>query len=383
MSQYTNTSQPLTSTDHSRAQSSVDRWVGLSNLNRYLLGSNTLSDLLERATRSIVEILELTFAKVMILEPDGHYYSRMTYCDTIGAIENLDHIPVLHESEMLFVKLARANTPLLPYRMESGFVSENRLQFLDEGEQTIWLVPLAVNSQEIGILELGSQEVKESDLYLINSTHLVDLVAGQLSNAIYRIKLNEKLTNTSGEMVRALTKALEVRDSDSGLHSQNMATISNQLARRMGCSEQESLNIYWAALLHDIGKIGVEDKILHKPGKLDAMEWEMIRKHPEIGAKIVKGMTGLDAVAPLILYHHERMDGSGYPKRLKGDQIPLGARILAVVDTFSAIIEGRVYQPKRLVQEAVDTLKQESGIHLDGAVVDALIQMIQERAFIV
>jgi putative nucleotidyltransferase with HDIG domain len=383
MSQYTNTSQQLTPTDHSRAQSSVDRWVGLSNLNRYLLGSNTLSDLLERATRSIVEILELTFAKVMILEPDGHYYSRMTYCDTIGAIENLDHIPVLPETEILFNKLARANSPLLPYRMESGFISENRLQFLDEGEQTIWLVLLAVNSQEIGILELGSQEVKESDLYLINSTHLVDLVAGQLSNAIYRIKLNEKLTNTSGEMVRALTKALEVRDNDSGLHSQNMATISSQLARRMGCSEQESLNIYWAALLHDIGKIGVEDKILHKPDKLDDMEWEVIRKHPEIGAKIVKGMTGLDAVAPLILFHHERMDGSGYPKGLKGDQIPLGARILAVVDTFSAMIEGRVYQPKRLVQEAVDTLVQESGIHLDGNVVDTLIQMIQERAFIV
>ncbi len=383
MSQYTNTSQPLQPIDHSRAQSSVDRWVGLSNLNRYLLGSNTLSDLLERATRSIVEILELTFAKVMILETDGHYYSRMTYCDTIGAIENLDHIPVLPETEMLFTKLVRGTTPLLPYRMESGFVSENRLQFLDEGEQTIWLVPLAVNSQEIGILELGSQQVRESDLYLINSTHLVDLVAGQLSNAIYRIKLNEKLSNTSGEMVRALTKALEIRDNDSGLHSQNMASISSQLARRMGCSEQESLNIYWAALLHDIGKIGVEDKILHKPDKLDAAEWEVIHKHPEIGAKIVRGMTGLDAVAPLILYHHERLDGSGYPRGLKGEQIPLGARILAVVDTFSAIIEGRVYQPKRLVQEAVDTLVQESGVHLDEKVVDTLIQMIQERAFIV
>ena len=383
MSQYTNTSQPSTPSEHSRAQSSVDRWVGLSNLNRYLLGSNTLSDLLERATRSIVEILELTFAKVMILEPDGHYYSRMTYCDTIGAIENLDHTPVLPETEMLFVNLARTKTPLLPYRMGEGFVSEDRLLFLEEHDQSIWLVPLSVNSQSIGILELGSQQVKESDLYLINSTHLVDLVAGQLSNAIYRVKLNERLTNTSGEMVRALTKALEVRDTDSGLHSQNMATISNQLARRMGCSEKESLNIYWAALLHDIGKIGVEDRILHKPGKLDEAEWEIIKKHPEIGAKIVIGMTGLDEIAPLILSHHERMDGSGYPGGLKGNQIPLGARIIAVVDTFSAIIEGRVYQPKRVIQDAVATLVQERDIHLDADVVDGLIQMIQEREIIV
>ena len=128
MSQYTHTSQQISPSEHNRAQSSVDRWVGLSNLNRYLLGSNTLSDLLERATRSIVEILELTFAKVMILEPDGHYYSRMTFCETIGAIENLDHVPVLPETETLFLKLARSSTALLPYRMDAGFISENFLK---------------------------------------------------------------------------------------------------------------------------------------------------------------------------------------------------------------------------------------------------------------
>jgi putative nucleotidyltransferase with HDIG domain len=184
-------------------------------------------------------------------------------------------------------------------------------------------------------------------------------------------------------MVKALTKALEARDNDSGVHSQNMAAISSQLARRMGRSEQESQEIYWAALLHDIGKIGVEDRILRKPDRLNADEWQVIKKHPEIGAKIVQGMTGLDAVAPLILCHHERMDGSGYPKGLKGEQIPFGARIIAVVDSFSAIIEGRVYQPKRAVQDAIDELVSKRGSQFDSDVVDNLILMIKERAFIV
>jgi putative nucleotidyltransferase with HDIG domain len=382
MSQYTNTVHSITSAGMSSAQSSVDRWVGLSNLNRYLLGSNTLNDLLERATRSVVEILDLTFAKVMILETDGRYYSRMTYCEKIGAIESMEHTPILPEAEKLLEEIVKTQPPLMPFPAEKGFITEDRLLFLEEGEQTIWLVPLAVNMQMIGFLELGSINVKESDLYLINSTHLVELVAGQLSNAIFRIKLNEKLSNTSGEMVRALTKALEARDNDSGMHSQNMASISNQLARRMGLSEKDSLEVYWAAMLHDIGKIGVEDRILRKPEKLNPDEWQVIRKHPEIGAKIVQGMTGLDAVAPLILCHHEHIDGSGYPKGLKGDQIPLGARIIAVVDAFSAIVEGRVYQPKRAVMDAIDELEQQKGVQFDSVIVDTLVEMIKERTFI-
>jgi putative nucleotidyltransferase with HDIG domain len=383
MSQFTNTIRSAAPSGHHTAQNTIDRWVGLSNLNRYLLGSNTLSDLLERATRSIVEILDLNYAKVIILEADGQYCWKMTFREGDGAVECLDQSPVSAGVDKLLRKVAKTQPALQPFKVDDGAIFEDCLSTSGQDFLHVWLVPLSVNLQQIGFLELGSLGVNESNLYLINSTHLVELMAGQLANAVFRIKLNERLSNTSGEMVRALTKALEARDLDSGLHSQNMATISDQVARKMGCSDSECQIIYWAALLHDIGKIGVEDNILHKPGKLNLDEWQVIRKHPEIGAKIVQGMTGLDEVAPLILYHHERLDGSGYPQGLKGDQIPLGARIIAVVDTFSAIIEGRVYQPKRFVQDAIDTLVEQRGVQFDEKVVDTLVNLIQERAFIV
>jgi putative nucleotidyltransferase with HDIG domain len=383
MSQYIDAIHPVTSSSIGSAQSSLDRWAGLSNLNRYLLGSSTLIDLLERATRSIVEILELSYAKVMTVESNGRYYCRMTYSESDGVVDHIRNSTVTAIKEKVFRKVTANKPPFLPCLLDDSFFPEERSAFLDNQNKHVWLVPLSINSQGIGILELGRQETKDGCSSLINSSHLVELIAGQLASAMNRIKLNERLSNTSGEMVKALTKALEVRDNDSGMHSQNMATLASQLAKRVGCSEKEALEVYWAALLHDIGKIGIEDRVLHKPSSLNEEEWVLIRRHPEMGAKIVQGMTGLDAVAPLILCHHERMDGSGYPKGLKGDKIPLGARIIAVVDTFSAIIEGRVYQPKRVIQDAVDELIKERGAQFDADIVDAFVKMIQERAFII
>jgi HD-GYP domain-containing protein (c-di-GMP phosphodiesterase class II) len=171
-----------------------------------------------------------------------------------------------------------------------------------------------------------------------------------------------------------LTNALEARDSNSKIHSEHMANLSAKLAKYLDCSEKETLDIYWAALLHDIGKIGVSDQILHKPGPLNDDEWKMMRNHPQIGARIVQGMTGLDSIAPLILMHHERMDGSGYPKGLQGEQIPIGARIIAVVDSYTAITEGRNYREKRT--HAIAELILGKGVLFDARVVDEFIRMV-------
>jgi putative nucleotidyltransferase with HDIG domain len=383
MSQYTDTVHSLGSTGYPSAQNSVDRWVGLSNLSRYLLGSSTLSELLERASCSIVEILGIDYVRIMTKETNGHFYYRSTYLKGIGSIKGSEKSPVPDIAETVLQQITQAKPALMPCLVDSKLSLDEHLAFFEGEYKYIWIVSLSVDSQEIGFLEFGKRNAKEGDLYLINSTQLVELIAGQLSNAIFRIKLNDRLSTTSVEMVKALTKALEVRDSDSGSHCQNIANLAKQLARKMGCTEPESLNIYWAALLHDIGKIGVEDKILRKPAKLNEDEWQIIKKHPEIGAKIVQGLTGLNEVAPLILCHHEHMDGSGYPKGLKGDQIPLGARIISVVDSFSAIVEGRVYQPKRAIHEAIETLIQQKGTQFDPLIVDTFIQMIKERDFII
>jgi len=355
---------------------SIDRWSGLSNLSRFLLESSSLHDLMERTARSVVEILGIDFCRILILESNKHYYCRMAYYRNPSIVSQKVDLPEPLVAERLYQQVALSQPALVPYFLGDMLSPEENRVLANHLKTNIWLVPLSANCQDLGFLLLGKEDFGKIDQYLLKATHLVDLIAGQLSNAILRIRQNERLSGTTLEIVQALTKALEVRDINSGIHSQYMANLSNKLARTLGCSEQESLNIYWAALLHDVGKIGVEDSILRKPGPLTDEEWQIMKKHPQIGAKLVQGMTGLDNIAPLILMHHERLDGSGYPYGLKGDNIPLGARIIAVVDSYSVILEGRNYREKRSQVEAIAELNRLKGITYDPVVVDAFVKML-------
>jgi putative nucleotidyltransferase with HDIG domain len=190
--------------------------------------------------------------------------------------------------------------------------------------------------------------------------------------------LNDRLENLSIETVIALSKTLETRDSHSGSHSKRMASLSEQLASLYKFSVRETRELCWAALLHDIGKIGVEDKILRKVTALNDQEWSIMRTHPEIGAQIVRGLSGLENIAPIILSHHERFDGKGYPQGLRGEEIPLGARIIAVVDSYSAMTEGRPYKTARTHKEALEELRHYSGIMYDPEVVEKFIYLFNK-----
>ncbi|HEX7554988.1 MAG TPA: HD domain-containing protein, partial [Leptolinea sp.] len=248
------------------AKDSIDRWSSLSNLSRFLLESNTFHDYMERTVHSVVEILNLDFSRVLLLEPNGHYYCRMAYYKDLKIVQHQMDTPEPLIAEHVYQKVASLQQALVPYYLGDSFSPEECMACSGIPFGSVWLVQLLANSQNLGFLVLGKTDSTMVYQYLIESTHLVDLIAGQLSNAILRVKLNDRLNSTTLEIVQALTKALEVRDIQSSLHSQQMASLSTQLANQLGCSEKESLDIYWAALLHDIGKIGVEDSILRKPG---------------------------------------------------------------------------------------------------------------------
>lgn len=359
------------------AVDSIDRWTGLSNLSRYLLENNAVQDLSEKTARSVFEILDLDYCQVATLEKNGHYYYRAIAQKECCGIFFQANAPVSQLGEKTFHEIAFSEPALRPFYLNEAFIPEECMACSGTFGTQIWLVPLKANGKHLGFLVLGKNQKSKAIQSLIESTHLVDLIAGQFSNALYRVHLNEKLSETTKDIVQALMKALAARDLESSNHSQHMAELSHQLAIKMGCTEEESLDIYLAALLHDIGKIGVEDEILHKPGPLTAEEWEKMRQHPQIGARIIQGMTQLDEVAPLILEHHERMNGSGYPSGLKGEQISFGARLIAVVDSFMAMIEERKYRTRKNFGEALDELKRNKDILFDSTVVDSFVEMIQ------
>jgi putative nucleotidyltransferase with HDIG domain len=175
-----------------------------------------------------------------------------------------------------------------------------------------------------------------------------------------------------------LSRHIDTRVSFTGKHSAQVAFWVRATARKFECSEAETQSIFWAALLHDIGKVGVPEEILSKAGPLSPNEWELMRMHPTIGANIVRSLNSIQHIAPFIYHHQERYDGTGYPYGLKGDAIPFGARVLAVADAFEAMTNDRYYRQARSREAAADELRQMSGKDFDPEIVDAFLEVLAE-----
>jgi putative nucleotidyltransferase with HDIG domain len=191
--------------------------------------------------------------------------------------------------------------------------------------------------------------------------------------------MDENLPEVWMQFLINLSRYIDSRVSFNGRHSAQVAYWGKATARKLAYAETDERSIFFAALLHDVGKIGVPDEILIKAGPLSAEEWTMMRLHPIVGANIVRSLKPIAHIAPLINAHQERYDGSGYPCGLKGDEIPLGARILAVVDAYEAMTNDRVYRKARSSEEATQELKHNGGTHFDPNVVDAFLQVVTTR----
>ncbi len=184
-----------------------------------------------------------------------------------------------------------------------------------------------------------------------------------------------ELELTYDHTLTSLMSALDARDRETEGHSIRVSRIACMLAAELGMTEKQIKSLERGALLHDIGKIGISDTILHKPGKLTDDEWKIMRVHPDIGARIVEGIPFLQETVSVIRYHHERWDGSGYPVGLSGKEIPTQARIFAVADVFDALTSKRRYREKSSPDEALEFMEENSGVLFDPAIVSALAQL--------
>lgn len=185
-------------------------------------------------------------------------------------------------------------------------------------------------------------------------------------------------TGTAHELAESLGRAVDARDCRLFEHSTSVADIASLLARQHGLTARQAEIVHMAGHLHDVGKIGIPDSILLKPGPLTDAEWEIMRCHPKIGADIlrpVKVFCGRPGVCEIVLGHHERFDGSGYPYGLRGNDIPLGARIVAVADALSAMTEERPYRKSMSLQDAVEEVARCAGTYFDPCVVRDLLAL--------
>jgi response regulator RpfG family c-di-GMP phosphodiesterase len=198
-----------------------------------------------------------------------------------------------------------------------------------------------------------------------------DLVAKNREVEGLYAELEESYEST----LEAMITALDFRDNETLGHSRRVVEYAVMVAQAMGIGEPELSWIRRGAILHDVGKIGVPDAILHKPGKLDAAEWEDMKRHPEMGYQMLKHIRFLRPALEIVHCHQERWDGSGYPRGLSGDAIPLGARIFAAVDTFDAMTSDRPYRAALSIEAARDEIRRFSGIQFDPRVADAFLSI--------
>lgn len=185
------------------------------------------------------------------------------------------------------------------------------------------------------------------------------------------------------EAIRILGRAAEYRDNETGLHVIRMSHFARILAEALGLPDTEINLIHHAAPMHDVGKIGIADKILLKPGKLNQDEWEIMREHPNYGAQIIGHRNNseselMEMASVIALTHHEKWDGSGYPNGLKGKDIPLAGRIVAVADVFDALTSARCYKQPWSVEKTISLLKEESGKHFDPLIIEKFSQVIPQ-----
>ncbi len=241
-----------------------------------------------------------------------------------------------------------------------------------EGLSDFALAPFFTSGKLTGFLARGRPNTSisnEEDFVLGHR------IADQLSITLSNAKLVEDLNSLSRGTLRALARAVDIKSPWTAGHSERVAKLAVQIGKNMGLSKPEMEKLDQAGLLHDIGKIGVPASILDKPGKLSDEEFNTIKQHPSLGVRILEPLNTFEEIIPPILHHHERFDGSGYPKGLKGEQIPLAGRILAVADVYDALSSDRPYRPGWENSRILDLLKENSGKHFDPEVIDAFLKI--------
>ena len=269
---------------------------------------------------------------------------------------------------------------------ENGLELLRRVKDYDPDVDVIMVTGVVDFETAVGTIRKGASDYLSKPFNLDEVRIVVDRTLEKRrlirENREYQQRLELKVADRTRELeesyestLEAMITALDFRDNETHGHSRRVVEYAVLVATAMGIGEPDLTWIRRGAILHDVGKIGVSDFILRKPGKLDAAEWEEMKRHPEMGYQMLKQVRFLRPALDIVYCHQERFDGSGYPRGLKGDEIPLGARIFAAVDTFDAMTSDRPYRAALTIQAARDEIRRYSGIQFDPRVAEAFLSI--------
>jgi HD-GYP domain-containing protein (c-di-GMP phosphodiesterase class II) len=357
-----------------RIEEKAKRLALLSQLSQILNSTLDHKEIRRRAMEAATRLMKAEAGSLLILNEEK---SQLNFEVALGDREE--------DMKMIFLNLGEGIAGWVAQHGKSLIVNSperDRRFFKGVDERTafktrnIICVPVKVKEKIVGVLEAVNKQdggkFDKEDLSLLTS--LADQVAVALDNSRLYQELEEMFFQTAD----SLADAIEKRDPYTGGHTQRVTLYSQAIAKYLPLEPLERKWLKITSVLHDIGKIGIEDYILKKPERLSPQEFEVIKCHSEIGAKIVEHIRQLKEIIPGVRYHHEQVNGKGYPDGLMGEDIPSLARIIAVADTYDAMTTDRPYRKAMGKEAAVEELKRCSGTQLDKEVVEAFIQAYEK-----
>jgi putative nucleotidyltransferase with HDIG domain len=325
----------------------------------------------------LISQLRVDAADALLLNPDGQ---TLEYAAGKGfrtqAFENarlrIADIPAARERRLIQVE----NLERRPDKRVSSTLgaTEGFIHYLG--------LPLIVKANLKGVLEVFHRAPLHPYPEWLD---FLNTLAGQAAIAIEDAQLFENLQRSNRELSQAYdatiegwSRALDLRDKETEGHTQRVTEMTLNLARAFGLPEEEILHIRRGALLHDIGKMGVPDHILLKPGELTDEEWVRMRSHPQYAYDLLKPIDFLAPALDIPYCHHEKWDGTGYPRGLKGEEIPVVARLFAVVDVWDALRSDRPYRNAWVIERVVEFIREQAGSHFDPKVVECFLELLKE-----
>lgn len=343
----------------------INELATINEISKAITSVLDMDELLSLCLKEINEKLKVKHSSIMLIDESGNELIVMA-CQghrskqVLGKTQKIDEGVagrVVQDKKPILVKDIgcdnRFNRSERPGYKTKSFVS----------------APLILGERILGVINIIDKISEES--FCETDVNLLCTIAGQVSIAVDNARLYKTLEDNCFNMVKFLADSLEAKDHYTSGHSQRVSEYSSSIANIIGVSDKEKNTLLHAALLHDIGKIGISELVFNKPDKLDDSEYDTIKSHPVKGEEIIRPLGFLKEAILHIRGHHESFDGSGYPDGLGGDDLPLLTKIMTVADAFDAMTSERTYRPSRKTSEAMLELKRSSGIQFDPDVVDA------------
>ena len=358
----------------------IERLTALRKIDQAISSSFDLNVTLDILISQVISHLQVDAADVLLLEPDGQ---TLTFATGKGFRTQAMEPAHLHMADSQAGRAARErrliHVETLKHKPDERLLTQPGAS---EGFVCYFGLPLIVKGKVKGVLEIfhrGSLQPYPDWLDFLST------LAGQAAIAIEDAQLFENLARSNRELSQAYdatiegwSRALDLRDKETEGHTLRVTEITLKLALAFGLPEEDLLHIRRGALLHDIGKMGVPDSILLKPGALTDEESVRMRSHPQYAFELLKPITFLGPAIDIPYCHHEKWDGTGYPRGLKGEEIPLAARLFAVVDVWDALSSDRPYRPAWIRGKTLEYIKSLSGTHFDPKAVESFLELIQE-----